>query len=265
MHDGLFGRLKAYLAVGLLLLASTSASLHAEDEFNSARAEKDPLAMKALQDMGAFMRTLSHLHVIATSDTDQVLESGQAIQFSAQTEMIAVRPDKLRLSVVDGPHQRTLFYNGKIFALFDQEQRYYASGDAPPTIEALVDDMSSRFGVVLPLADLFRWNKATAEAVGISSALYIGDQDVNGQLCAHYAYRQPGVDWQLWVRLGPRPLPCRLVITRTDTEGLPRHSVQYLWKEDKPASDAVFNFEPPKGVSAVPLREFIPESQEVRP
>lgn len=263
MNDGLSTRFKGYLAVSFLMVAATS-NLYAEGESKPSTPEKDPRALKALQDMGAFMRTLPHLHVIAASDTDQVLDNGQAVQFSYQTEMIATQPDKLRLSVVDGPHQKTLFYNGKQFALFDKEQHYYASGDAPSTIDALVDDMFTRFGMVLPLADLFRWNASTADSVGISSALYIDDQEVNGRLCAHYAYRQPGVDWQLWVRLGPRPLPCRLMIARVDTEGLPRYSVQYLWKEDRPASPEVFNFVPPKGIRPVPLREMLPAAQEAR-
>ena len=64
--------------------------------------------------------------------------------------------------MVDGPHRKTLFYNGNRFVLFDHGQRYYASGDAPPTINDLLDDMSERYGVVLPLADLFRWNATTA-------------------------------------------------------------------------------------------------------
>ena len=250
------------LAVSLLTLFVSSTSLHAEEQ---APAEKDPRALKVLQDMGSYLRTLKHLHLIASSDTDQVLDNGQAIQFSYHTELLATPPDKLRVSVVDGPHRKTLFYNGKRFALFDQDQRYYASGDAPPTIDALLGDMSNRYGVVLPLADLFRWSATSADEVGISSALYINDQEVDGQLCAHYAYRQPGVDWQLWVHLGPRPMPCQLVIVRQDAQGMPRHSVRYRWIDDKPAPASAFDFVPPAGVQAVPLREVFAPAREVQP
>jgi hypothetical protein len=245
-----------------LLLASASAAGSAEPAVST---EKDPRAMKVLQDMGRFLRTLKHLHLVASSDTDQVLDNGQVIQFSYHTELIATQPDKLRVTVVDGPWRKTLFYNGKRFALYDQGQRYYASGDAPATIDALVDDMNKRYGVVLPLADLFRWDAGTADEVGISNALYINDQEVDGQLCAHYAYRQPGVDWQLWVHLGPRPMACQLVIVRQDAEGKPRHSVRYRWIEDKPAPASTFDFVPPEGVRAVPLREIVLPAGEVQP
>lgn len=265
MKDGFSAQLKYYLAASLLLLLASSFSVRAGDKETQSPAEQDPRALKALQDVGAFLRTLKHLHLIAISDTDEVLENGQAVQFSYHTEMIAIPPDKLRVTVTDGPHQKTLFYNGKRFALFDKEQLYYATAEAPPTIDGLLNDMSSRYGIELPLADLFRWNATTADKVGISNALYINDQEVDGRLCAHYAYRQPGVDWQLWVHLGPRPFPCQLVIVRQDTEAMPRHSVRYRWIENQAPPEGAFDFFPPKGVHAVPLRELIPDSPEVRP
>jgi len=265
MNDGLCQRIKRGLTTGLLMLIAVNPSSWADDQPAVPAAEKDPRALKVLQDMGRFLRGLSHLHLNATSDTDQVLDSGQVVQFSYHTKLIATPPDKLRVTVEDGPYRKTLFYNGKRFVLFDQGQRYYASGDAPPTINDLLDDMNERYGVVLPLADLFRWDATTADEVGISSALYINDQEIDGQLCAHYAYRQPGVDWQLWVRLGPRPMPCQLVIVRQDAEGLPRHSVRYHWLTDKPAPASAFEFVPPAGVRPVPLREMVPAARQVQP
>jgi len=253
------------LVAGLLTLLLGSGPVHAEDQASAPPAEKDPRALKILQDMGAYLRTLKNVHLTTNSDTDQVLENGQTLQFSYHTELIATPPDKMRVSVVNGPYRKTLFYNGTRFVLFDQGQRYYASGDAPSTIDGLLDDMNERYGIVLPLADLFRWSAGTADEVGISSALYINDQEIDGQLCAHYAYRQPGVDWQLWVHLGPRPMPCQLVIVRQDSDALPRHSVRYHWIQDKAAPASTFEFVPPAGVHAVPLKAIAPPVMGAQP
>jgi hypothetical protein len=265
MNDGLFLRFKHVLASGLLMLVVGHGVALANDQPPAPPAEMDPRALKVLLDMGSFLRGLKHVHLSATSDTDQVLENGQAVQFSYHTELIATPPDKLRVSVIDGPYRKTLFYNGKRFVLFDQGQRYYASGEAPPTINDLLDDMNERYGIVLPLADLFRWDANTAAEVGISSALYINDQEVDGQLCAHYAYRQPGIDWQLWVHLGASPTPCQLVIVSKDTEGMPRHSVRFHWMEGKPAPASAFEFVPPGDVHPVPLREMASSAVRVQP
>lgn len=131
----------------------------------------------------------------ASTESDQTLTNGQVVQFEFNTELTATLPDKLRITVKDGPHRRTLVYDGHRFFLFDEGERYYATGAAPPTIDALLADMNERYGVVLPLSDLFRLNASTANEVGISSAIYLNDQEIDGRLCAHYAYRQPGVDW----------------------------------------------------------------------
>jgi len=253
------------LAVSLLTLAAGYVYPLPGDQPAPAPMEKDPRALKVLQEMGTFLRGLKNLHLIADSDTDQVLDNGQAVQFSYHTELIATPPNKLRVNVVDGPYRKTLVYNGKRFVLFDQGQRYYASGSAPSNIDGLLADMNRRYGIVLPLADLFRWNAETADEIGINSALYINDQEIDGKLCAHYAYRQPGVDWQLWVHLGPRPLPCQLVIVRQDLEAMPRHSVRYQWMEDKAAPASVYEFVPPAGAQAVPLREIAPTDREAQP
>lgn len=252
-----------YLAVGLLMVGATGALGQANP--SDAPIDQDPRALKVLQDTGTYLRSLSHLHLMANSDTDQILDNGQTVQFSHRTELVATLPDKLRVSVADGPWRKTLYYNGKRFVLFDHGRRYYASGVAPASIDGLLDDMSTRYGVELPLADLFRWNVTTAVDVGLSSALYINDQEIDGHLCAHYAYRQPGVDWQLWVRLGAQPLPCQLVIIRQDDEGRPRHTVRYHWLMDKPAPASAFEFVPPANTHAVPLREITPPAQEAQP
>lgn len=263
MNNGFSARFKYYVAASLLLALASTTNVSAQAQ--SPATEQDPRALKALQDMGSFLRTLKHLHLIASTETDQVLEDGQSIQFSSNTEMIAIQPNKLRVSVVDRTQHKVLYYNGKRFALFDKSQDYYASGDAPSTIDGLLDDMSSRYGVVLPLADLFRWSDSTAQNVGITSALYIDNQEIGGRLCAHYAYRQPDVDWQIWIHLGARPLPCQLVIVRQDNDAKPRHRVRYQWIEGQPASNDSFDFVPPPGVRSVPLKQISPSNREEQP
>jgi hypothetical protein len=244
----------SFVAVTLAMICLSSQAALAE----TPDVEKDPRALAALERLGVYLRTLKHLRLEAYTESDQTLTNGQVVQFEFKTELLATLPDKLRVTVIDGPYRKTLFYNGQKFALFDAGQRYYATGAAPPTIDGFLAEMSERYGVVLPLADLFRWSATTAKEVGISSALYLNDQEIDGRLCAHYAYRQPGVDWQLWVHLGSQPLPCQLVIVRQDVESLPRHRVRYSWVNEKPAPVGAYEFVPPKGVRSVPLRELVP-------
>lgn len=224
--------------------------------------ELEPKALVALDQMGAYLRSLQQFRIDASSHTDQVLENGQVIEFSHQARLLARQPDKLQVSLESDGKRRSLFYNGKRFTLYDSRSGYFASQAAPAAISGLLDQLSERYGIELPLADLFRWHPGTAKDVGISSALLIGNETLDGHACTHYAYRQPDIDWQLWVRQGPRPLPCRLVISRRDTPEQPRHSVNYQWRLDSAIKPQDFEFVPPPGARAVPLQQLEPQGEQ---
>jgi hypothetical protein len=219
-------------------------------------------ALVALDQMGAYLRSLQQFRLDASSHTDQVLENGQVVEFSHQARLLARQPDKLQVSLESDGKRRSLFYDGKRFTLYDSRSGYFASQAAPADISGLLDQLSERYGIELPLADLFRWHPGTAKDVGISSALLIGNETIDGNACTHYAYRQPDIDWQLWVRQGPRPLPCRLVISRRDTPEQPRHSVNYHWQLGRGIKPQDFEFVPPPGARAVPLQQLGPQGEQ---
>ena len=79
--------------------------------------ELDPKALTALEQMGGYLRSLQQFRIDAHSHTDQVLDNGQTIEFSHQTRLAAMQPDKLQVSVESDGERRSLFYNGKAFPL----------------------------------------------------------------------------------------------------------------------------------------------------
>lgn len=222
--------------------------------------ERDSKALTALEQMGTYLRGLRYFRISASSETDQILEDGENIEFHHQTELQAVQPDKLQVSVEAQGSQRSFFYNGKTFTLYDSRTGYFARDEAPASIDELVDQLQDRYGIELPLTDLFRWDATTAQDVGITGALFIGNEVMAGQTCTHYAYRQPDIDWQLWIRQGDKPLPCRIVISRRDANPQPRHSVSFHWDLSKPSATKTFEFDPPAGARAVPLQTLDPSA-----
>jgi hypothetical protein len=243
------------LAAALGLVLINSSLVRADDP-----GEQDSRALSALEQMGSYLRSLTSYRLSASSNTDQTLETGQTVEFHHQTELAVVQPNKLQLSVENQGSKRDLTYNGKTFTLYESRTGYFASGDAPENIDLLLDRLHDHYDIQLPLVDLFRWNTDTAKDVGISSALYIGTDVLAGETCTHYAYRQPDIDWQLWIRQGSKPLPCRLVITRRDDADHPRHSVSFHWDLNKPIGAKTFEFLPPAGARKVPLVELQPRS-----
>ena len=75
----------------------------------------EPATLQALERMGIYLRSLKQFGVEAHSQTDQVLESGQTVEFRHTTQLLAQQPDKLMVSVDNQGVRRTLYYNGKRF------------------------------------------------------------------------------------------------------------------------------------------------------
>jgi hypothetical protein len=204
----------------------------------------DPDAMNALHRMGAFLRDQQKFTVHASMTTDDLLSSGQKVQFEGTAELMVRRPDRLRADIRGDRRDQRLYYNGKTFTIFGERVGYYASFDAPPTLAELKGVLEKR-GVDLPLADLFYWGSEQDKSGDITGATVIGASTVEGTACDHYAFHQKDVDWELWIEQGQRPLPRKVVITTTSEKARPQHSMVLTWDLSPQLGDDLFTFVPP--------------------
>jgi hypothetical protein len=221
---------------------------------SDAAIERDPDAIKALEDMSAYLRTLKAIQVHVTTSRDEVLEDGQNVTFSGTVDMIAERPNHLRVEVINDKQQRMYFDDGKTFTVWARRTNYYATMPAPPTLRELADTLKDQYNLELPVADLFYWgdSKTTVDLIGASD---IGASQVDGTTCEHYTYRQDGADWQLWIQQGDYPLPRKLVITTTTDPARPRFTSVMTWNLAPSYNDAAFTFDPPKDAKRIKLAE----------
>jgi hypothetical protein len=214
----------------------------------------DPNVVKALDQMGAYLRTLTAFDVEATTSTDEVLDTGQKVQFDGTVHLQVRRPDKLHAEIKTDRKHREFFYDGKTFTVFGPQVDYYATVPAPPTLRELVTVLAERFGIEIPLADLFFWGSEDDRAANLRSAIDLGPATVAGTECEQYALRQEGVDWQVWIQKGDSPLPRKLVITTTSDPAQPQYVSVLKWNLNPKLSDATFSFSPPQGAMRIVLQ-----------
>ncbi|MFA9439083.1 DUF2092 domain-containing protein [Uliginosibacterium sp. sgz301328] len=246
----------------IVALAATTSSLAL-----AAEPAVSPEAVAALKAMGAYLRSLDKISVTADASVDYVDDDGQVLTFGFQHVVDVDRPDRLRASIRGDDTTRTMYYDGKTFTLYGTQHNYYASVPAPPTIRQLVDDLATKYGIQTPLADLFYWGLEDHDAgADLTSARKIGDERIGDATCTHYAFRQPNADWQLWIRTGAQPLPCRLVIADRSNGERPRYSVAYHWQTKPTFTANTFRFVPPKGAARIVLapREAAASSSSAR-
>jgi hypothetical protein len=237
--------------LALISLALPLALAAAGASAQSSSSDKDPAAMAALERIGAALAKKMEVNVHADITAEDVLLSGQKVQYGGTVEIFARRPNNLRMSLKMGPSSRELYYDGKTLTMDAPSLGLYASADAPPTIKETLEMAQEKYGLEVPLADLFMWSSRPDFAAQITSAFPAGRESIGGFTCEHYALRHQDVDWQVWIREGEDALPCKLVITMTDDPAMPQFSAVYRWSDDPPPGPEAFAFKPPQNSSPI--------------
>ena len=215
----------------------------------------DPEAIKALDSMGTYLRSLKSFQVKADVTNDDVLDDGEIVQYTSKVDLLTAKPNRLRVEVTSDDKQRLFFYDGKNFTVWGKLVNYYATVPAPPTIDKLIDDADKKFGIELPLVDLFKWGTDPEAIKRIKSAIDIGPSSIDGVTCEQYAFRQEGIDWQIWIQLGQFPLPRKFVIRSLSDEARPQHSDTLTWNLAPSFDDNAFVFDPPPDAKRIVLAE----------
>ena len=213
----------------------------------------DPASIQALKDMGAFLQALKRFRVSTELTGERVLADGQKLQHTATADMDVERPNKIRALMHSARSEREIVYDGKTVTLYTPAQKYYSTVEFTDTIGKLIERLEERYGVELPLADLFLWGTPAAPVDKIESAMNAGQDFVGDDLCDHYAFRQAKADWQIWITTGSRPLPRKVVITSRTDEARPQSVSLIDWNLKPTFKDTVFKFTPPKGASKIEI------------
>lgn len=217
-------------------------------------AKPDADALAALFKMGDALRAMGAFSLSADVTTDTVLESGQKLQGEGTLKIDALRPDKFKISV-DANHQaRDFYYDGKSLTLFAPKIGYYASVPAPPTIRATLEAVKDKYGLEIPLADLFSLGTDPSLTARIKEGFDAGPDVVAGENCQHYAFRQEAVDWEVWIRSDGPALPCKIVITTTTDPAMPQYAATMKWQGGSPAADT-FTFTPPANANRIAVAD----------
>jgi hypothetical protein len=215
----------------------------------------EPAAIEGLNKMGVYLRSLKSFQVQADITSDDVLDDGQIIQSSKKVDIVAAKPNRLRVEVVGEDEHRFYFFDGRNFTIFGRLVNYYATAPAPPTIAELVDQVEAKYGIELPLLDLFYWGTNDEVTKRLKGGIDAGPREVDGVTCEQYVFHQEQIDWQVWIQLGEFPLPRKLVIRTLTDYARPQYSEKLTWNLAPSFSEDAFTFDPPPDAHRIPIAE----------
>ena len=203
-------------------------------------------AKAILKTMSDYVASQKTIELSFDSDIEVITPELEKIQFTNSGEALLSRPDKLRAHRISGHADVKLFFDGKTVSVFGKSINGYAQFEAPGTVDQLIAALRAGHGVALPGADLLLSNAYEVLVAGVKEAKHIGRGIIDGVECEHLAFRNFDTDWQLWVEVGERPIPRKMVITSKTVNSAPQYTLRVKgWKTGvEPAPDA-FAFVPP--------------------
>lgn len=246
------------LSLSLPLSAQTARQVKAVKgvaDTQAAAPAVDPAALQALDKMGAALRAMKQFTVTSDSSTEYVLDSGQKVQLDGDVTYKVKQPNEFFAEVKSDRKQRQFFYDGKDLTIYSPRLKYYTTVDGVnASLREMVLGAVNDYGIELPLTDLFLWGTEYAPKGAIKGAIHVGPGSLVGERIDHYAFRQEGVDWQVWISQATS-LPRKLVITSLDDPAHPQYVARLKWDTKGTLPASTFAFKPPQGASKI---EFVP-------
>ena len=218
----------------------------------------DDEAIQALKDMSDYLTKVNTLGITSQASLDVVTNNGQRIQLDGTTTYKVRRPNGFVIDYVSDIKSRRFIYDGKTFTVYSPTLGYYASVPAPSTIREVLDTIYNKFGIALPLEDLFRWSdpSSAARLQAMQSAYDVGTATIDGVETDHYAFREGDVDWEVWIQQGDQPLPRKVVIVNRNDPAKPTFTSRLSWQVNPTFSDSDFTFVPDANAKRIQLATY---------
>ncbi len=220
----------------------------------------DQEAVRLLDASASFLESQRSFSLTSETAYEVLQESGQMIEFGAIRKGKIKRPDKFRISAEDREgEQHGAIFDGQKLTVFDIDENVYASVAHPGDIDQALEYLTTELQTPTPLADFFYNRPQDVWKEGLISAQYVADEKINGTPCAHLALRNERVDFQIWITLGNKPLPRRVVIHYKQHPGMPQYRAEFRkWNLSAKLQDKDFVFKPSKGAEKIPFAAHTP-------
>ena len=252
--------------IGLLscLVVSHSTAIFTLSEAEAASVDKPPTETKSagkipsspviqpaakdlIDKMGTFLNMAKQFTFHAEVMFDDVLPSGQKLQFAAAEDVSVRKPDRIYVDYQSDLGSKKFWYDGKTVTLLSPAHDSYSTINAPSNIESTIDTLMKDYGFTVPLGDFLFSDPHRTLMKNVEAGIYVGPGDVNGVDCQHLAFVEKYIDWQIWIEDGKEPVPRKVIITYKTMPGSPQYiAVLTDWNFEKSLPDSLFSAVLPK-------------------
>ncbi len=216
-----------------------------------------------MKSAGQALATAKAFKFKAASHMDEVLENGELVSVSRQSEVVVKRPDRFRINIDGGDVSWDIWYDGKTITLLDRVAKEAGAIDAPSTIDETLDFVVEKYGLTIPLSDLLYSDMDGSMLKNVETAQYLGLGNVDKDECHHLKFKQDIIDWEIWIDSGEQAVPRKFVITYKKEKGNPQYStILSDWVLAADILPKTFLADIPENVKNMSMDEFFEMTEE---
>lgn len=207
---------------------------------------------RILRQMSSYLSGAKEFSFSAFVAYDTLSETSQIIQYGGVVEVFVRRPGSL-FAEFDGDERHTrIFVSDSNLNMIDMRKQLYSVTPTLPHIDDALDAIFEKYGITLPISDFVYSNPYKILLENVQKGTFIGTHKIDGISAHHLAFSQEIIDWQLWIKDGPMPVPLKLVIDYKTAPGTPRYTARFSeWDFSPYISKQFFDFHPPSGASEI--------------
>ena len=207
----------------------------------------DSEAAAVLQSMSNYLGSRSDYSFKADIMYDEVLSSGQKVQYGAEAVAYLTKPNKFAISYITERGGYKLWYNAGQATILEVPENDYATATLPGTVDQALNKLSDEYAFDPVLGEFLFINTFKALTKSVTSGRSLGPSRVSGATCRHLIFRGKDIDWQIWIEDGNRPVPRKLVITYKNRPESPQFIALIKdWVANKTIRDAAYKPDIPK-------------------
>jgi hypothetical protein len=214
-----------------------------------------PVPVDLLRAMSDALAKLKAFSYHAEIEFDRLLPGGPKVRLAGAVDVSVARPGSLFVDYRDDVSDRLVWFDKGRVTLLDPFAGTYAEVSGPKSIDGMVAKLEKDHGVTLPLGEFAENDVYQALTRGVEHAYYIGVGNVEGIHCHHVLLEREDLFIQVWIEIGEKPLPRKLVFEYPLRPGVPQFTASITeWSFEAPKPE-VFAAKIPKDAGKV---EFLP-------
>jgi hypothetical protein len=196
--------------VALLVIAAAMCLATTGCASNASPTDAERLARgrEIVERMSAKLAAAPSFSVTTEERREQVKSDGTTAQIALVRQTVMRRPDRLHFTTT-GDVAYEGWYDGVGLTLALHDQKVFGQARMPETLDRALDAIHERYDVQMPLGDFLYSSPARALIADTTTGGWVGRETLDGQPVEHLAFKDRGVEWELWIPAEGDPVPLK--------------------------------------------------------